>query len=243
MVFDSDVSLTLDHLPHPTLLMGTQRGDVISHNSEAARLFGTELSANSLRELLQSSPADMAVFLEAVLHFGRYTTSTLLFDCMDGLRLRVQIFGTRVSDTQVILSFLDLDAQEWRNQVAEQEAHHRAGLMQWQNIHEFFREMEAQNHLILEAAGEGIYGINAEGKATFVNRAAQEMLGWNADDLIGRDLHQIIHHHRLNGDLFHAHDCPIYNSFRGDKTVRVDDDAFWRKDGKPILVEYVSTPI
>ncbi len=243
MALDSDVSLTLDYYPHPTLMMGTQRGDIIAHNSEAVRLFGSALAAHSLGGLLQSPPADMAVFLEAVLHFGRYTSSTLLFDSMDGRRLRLQTFGTRVSDTQVILSFLDLDAQEWRNQVAEQEAHHRAGLMQWQNIHGFFREMEAQNHLILEAAGEGIYGINADGKATFVNRAAQEMLGWNADDLIGRDLHQIIHHHHLNGDHFHAHDCPIYDSFRRDKIVRVDDDAFWRKDGKPILVEYISTPI
>ena len=243
MALDSDTSLTLEHHPLATLLIGAHSGDIISQNCEAAHVFGSDLTAQSLGTVLQSPPVDMAVFLEAVLHFGRYCTFLLAFDSLEGRHLRLQTFGTRVSDTQVLLSFLDIDALERRNQIAQQEAHHRAGLMQWQNIHGFFREMEAQNHLILEAAGEGIYGINADGKATFVNRAAQEMLGWNADDLIGRDLHQIIHHHHLNGDPFHAHDCPIYDSFRRDKTVRVDDDAFWRKDGKPILVEYVSTPI
>ncbi|MEO0745549.1 MAG: sigma 54-interacting transcriptional regulator, partial [Pseudomonadota bacterium] len=101
----------------------------------------------------------------------------------------------------------------------------------------------AQHFLILEAAGEGIYGINADGKATFVNRAAQEMLGWSSDDLVGQDLHSIIHGKYLNGEHFPAHKCPIYASFRNDQTVHVDDDVFWRKDGKPILVEYVSTPI
>lgn len=243
MALDSETTLTLDHHPLATLVIGARRGDIVLHNGEAARLFGANLTAGSLDTVLHSPGVDMAVFLEAVLHFRRYTTSTLVFVRSDGGRLRLQTFGTKVSDTQVMLSFLDLDAQEWRNQLAAQEAHHRAGLMQWQNIHGFFREMEAQNHLILEAAGEGIYGINAEGKATFVNRAAQEMLGWNAEDLIGRDLHQTIHHHHLNGDVFHAQECPIYDSFRRDKTVRVEDDAFWRKDGKPILVEYISTPI
>ena len=243
MALDSETSLTLEHHPLPAFVIGAYQGNIISFNSEAERLFGKDLATGSLGNVLQSPSADIAVFLEAVLHFERYTSMTLSFAHTDGHQLSLQTFGTRVSDTQVMLSFLDLDAQEARNQLAQQEAHHRAGLMQWRNIHGFFREMEAQNHLILEAAGEGIYGINAEGKATFVNRAAQEMLGWNADDLIGRDLHQIIHHHHLNGDYFHAHDCPIYDSFRRDKTVRVDDDAFWRKDGKPILVEYISTPI
>lgn len=211
--------------------------------TSTTRLFGGDLIEQSCHRLLNSPTAEMAVFLEAVLHFGRYTTTTLDFVRFDRTSLRLQTFGTKISDRLVMLSFLDLDAQERRNRLAEREAHQRAGILQWQNIHSFFREMEAQNHLILEAAGEGIYGIDADGKATFVNRAAQEMLGWNADDLIGRDLHQIIHHHHLNGERFHAHDCPIYDSFRRDKTVRVEDDAFWRKDGKPILVEYVSTPI
>jgi PAS domain S-box-containing protein len=85
--------------------------------------------------------------------------------------------------------------------------------------------------------------VNADGKTTFVNRAAQEMLGWTTEDLLGRDIHNMIHHHHLNGDRYPSHECPIYQSFRYEQVNRIEDEVFWRKDGKPIRVEYVSTPI
>ncbi len=125
----------------------------------------------------------------------------------------------------------------------ETERLHRGGLIEWKRAHQFFSELEHQNQLILNAAGEGIYGVNAEGKTTFLNRAAQEMLGWTAEDLLGKPIHDIIHHHHLNGDLYHSHDCPIYRSFRFEQVNRIEDEVFWRKDGRPIRVEYVSTPI
>lgn len=108
---------------------------------------------------------------------------------------------------------------------------------------DLFSDLERQNQLILNAAGEGIYGVNAEGKTTFLNRAAQEMLGWTATDLFGRDIHSMIHHHHLDGRSYPEHDCPIYRSFRFEQVHRIEDEVFWRRDGKPIRVEYVSTPI
>jgi hydrogenase-4 transcriptional activator len=243
MTHDADHSCAIAHLPLPTVVLDARSGRVVAYSPDTAGLFKTEPTGFEIDKFLTSPPTEMAVFLEAVIHFGRYIDTTLTFISADDKPLRLQIHGAHVGNDQVILSFLDLDAQDRRKHLADQDTHQRAGLMQWQTIYGFFREMESQNQLILEAAGEGIYGINAEGKATFVNRAAQEMLGWNAEDLIGRELHSIIHHHHLNGDHFPAHKCPIYKSFRRDKTVRVEDDAFWRKDGKPILVEYISTPI
>ncbi|KIN73338.1 sigma 54-interacting transcriptional regulator [Sulfitobacter guttiformis] len=240
---DSVLPHVLLHNPLPALVLDARNGAVLTYNPAAAQLFGCSLEEASMSRFLTSSSGAMAVYLEAVMYFGRYIETALDFVRADGTSLRVQVYGIHSGGSEIVLSFLDLNAQNRREYLAEQEAHHRAGLMQWQNIYGFFREVEAQNELILEAAGEGIYGINAEGKATFVNRAAQEMLGWNAEDLIGRELHSIIHHHHLDGAQFPAHECPIYDSFRRDKTVRVEDDAFWRKDGKPILVEYVSTPI
>ncbi len=243
MFTDSDLTHILTLHPLPALLLDASQDMILAQNAAAATLFGADLDHARLSRFLASSSGDVAVYLEAVVHFGRYIDATLAFVRGDETPLRLQTYGTHLTDSRIVLSFLDLHDQERRNRLAEQEAHQRGGLLQWQNIYGFFREMEAQNQLILDAAGEGIYGINAEGKATFVNRAAQEILGWNVKDLIGRDLHSIIHHHHLNGDYFPAQSCPIYDSFRRDKTVRVDDDAFWRKDGKPILVEYVSTPI
>jgi PAS domain S-box-containing protein len=102
---------------------------------------------------------------------------------------------------------------------------------------------EAMNQLILRAAGEGIYGVNAEGKTTFVNPAAERMLGWTAEELIGRDMHSTVHHTHPGGSRYHEHDCPIYAAFRDGAVHQVDTEVFWRKDGTSFWVEYTSTPI
>jgi PAS domain S-box-containing protein len=102
---------------------------------------------------------------------------------------------------------------------------------------------EAMNQLILRAAGEGIYGVNAEGKTTFVNPAAERMLGWTAEELIGRDMHSTVHHTHPGGAHYLQHDCPIYAAFRDGAVHQVDTEVFWRKDGSSFWVEYTSTPI
>lgn len=238
---DSDILVATQ--PLPSVLLNTQTDRIEAFNIAAQRMLGAGAVERPFSKLLASDIALVAVFFDAVAHFVSYTDRTISLMGADGQPLRLQTYGIQHQPARVLLSFLDLDELDRRNQREELNAHQSAGLMQWQNIYGFFREVEAQNRLILEAAGEGIYGINAEGKATFVNRAAQEMLGWSSDDLIGRGLHSIIHYKHLNGEHFPAHECPIYESFRRDKTMRVEDDVFWRKDGKPILVEYVSTPI
>jgi PAS domain S-box-containing protein len=102
---------------------------------------------------------------------------------------------------------------------------------------------EAMNQLILRAAGEGIYGVNAEGKTTFVNPAAERMLGWTAEELVGRDMHSIVHHTRPDGSHYPDHACPIYAAFRDGAVHQIDSEVFWRKDGTSFWVEYTSTPI
>lgn len=246
MQIESSFSLSVALSPLPTVIYDPRADQVLEHDGRIQDLFAYEFVSGGLAAVLRSSAAEFAVFLDAVFHYGRYVETGLRFATAGGTPLNLEVFGTVVPEpnaTLVSLSFLDTDAQGQRVYLADKNAHHRAGFNHWQEVYGFFQEVERENRLILDAAGEGIYGINAEGKATFVNRAAQEMLGWKAEDLIGQELHSIIHHHHLNGDHFPARECPIYRSFRMDETMRVEEDAFWRKDGKPILVEYVSTPI
>jgi PAS domain S-box-containing protein len=92
-------------------------------------------------------------------------------------------------------------------------------------------------------AGEGIYGVNAEGKTTFVNPAAERMLGWTAEELVGRDMHSMVHHTHPDGSHYRDHDCPIYAAFRDGVVHRVEHEMFWRKDGTSFRVDYTSTPI
>jgi formate hydrogenlyase transcriptional activator len=105
------------------------------------------------------------------------------------------------------------------------------------------REALYLNKLILESAGEGIYGLDAEGKTTFINRAAEKMTGFSAPEMIGNCQHQLVHHSRPDGTPYPQKECPIYAAFRKGKVFQTSEEVFWRKDGTCFPVEYVSTPI
>jgi PAS domain S-box-containing protein len=137
----------------------------------------------------------------------------------------------------------DLNERRRRAADAEADLAMRGGIAQWQRVERFFRDVERENQLILRAAGEGIYGVNAEGKTTFVNPAAERMLGWKAEELVGHDMHSLVHHTHPDGSPYHDHDCPIYAAFRDGAVHRVEHEQFWRKDGTSFWVEYTSTPI
>ena len=100
-----------------------------------------------------------------------------------------------------------------------------------------------QRDLILAATGDGIYGLDAHGKTTFVNPAAARACGYTNEEMLGGNLHDMIHHTRPDGRYYHVHDCPIYAATNDGRIHRISDEVFWRKDGSSFPVEYVSTPI
>jgi formate hydrogenlyase transcriptional activator len=105
------------------------------------------------------------------------------------------------------------------------------------------KEVYHQNKLILESAGEGIYGLDEKGKTTFVNPAVEKMTGFSAKDVLGKCQHKLMHHSREDGSPYPREECHIYAAFRKGKTFHALDEVFWRKDGTSFPVEYVSTPI
>ncbi|MDU8910986.1 sigma 54-interacting transcriptional regulator [Aestuariicoccus sp. MJ-SS9] len=233
-------------LPQAALLLDTADDRIVTMNDEAAQLFGIDPEdPPRFSALLGKALPDFVVFVEEIDHRGTGWTRGVAMRDGAGEPLKLEISGRPVPDQTglLVLTFLDLDALDRRTRLAEASDLQRAGLTEWKRAESFFAELERQNQLILNAAGEGIYGVNAEGKTTFVNRAAQEMLGWTTEDLLGRDIHSMIHHHHLSGEIYPSHDCPIYRSFRFEQVNRIENEVFWRKDGKPIQVEYVSTPI
>lgn len=104
-------------------------------------------------------------------------------------------------------------------------------------------ELSRRNELLLSAAGEGIYGLDLEGKTTFINPAGARMIGWEVSELIGLSQHSVLHHSRPDGTPYPREECPIYAAFTDGDVHRVDDEVFWRKDGSSFPVEYDSTPI
>lgn len=103
--------------------------------------------------------------------------------------------------------------------------------------------LQHRHTLILTQAGEGIYGLDDEGNTTFVNASAANMLGYPVEELLGRHMHNLLHHSRADGTPYPATECPVYAAIRDGLVHRVVDEVFWRKDGTAFPVEYVSTPI
>jgi len=105
------------------------------------------------------------------------------------------------------------------------------------------RDLQAAHELILDAAGEGIYGVNDQGQATFVNEAATEILGWREQHIFDRPIHDVHHHSHADGTPYPREECPIYAALTDGEVHRVDNEVFWRSDGSSVCVEYTSTPI
>ena len=104
-------------------------------------------------------------------------------------------------------------------------------------------ELKKQMELILNAAGEGIFGIDLDGNLMFVNTSALIMIGWERDDMIGKPHHELVHHHHADGSPYHAEDCPIRKAYLDGIVHSCSEDIFWTKEGTSFPVEYVSTPI
>ena len=105
------------------------------------------------------------------------------------------------------------------------------------------RQLQRHHALILDAAGEGIFGIDVDGRHTFVNPAAAKMLGYQVEELLGQCSHQTWHHTKEDGSIYPVEECPIYAAYRDGQIHRGDQEVFWRKDGTSFSVEYESTPM
>ena len=100
-----------------------------------------------------------------------------------------------------------------------------------------------QRELILESVGDGIYGIDLEGRLTFINEAGARMLGYSPDDLTGREIHDVIHHSHSDGTPYSRVTSPILQGMRRREAMRMRDEVFWRHDGSKIPVEYTANPL
>jgi PAS domain S-box-containing protein len=108
---------------------------------------------------------------------------------------------------------------------------------------EALRESEEKNRLVLENIGEGIFGVNLEGQVIFINPAACSILGYQNDELLGKPIHDIIHHTQKNGSSYPVEECPMRKAYTTGQTFHINDEILWKKNGSHIDVIYTSTPI
>ncbi len=100
-----------------------------------------------------------------------------------------------------------------------------------------------QNELLLNSIGDGIYGLDLEGRTTFANPKAVNLVGYSLEEMIGRPQHDLIHHTKSDGSPYRREECPIYAALKDGHVHHVDTEVFWLRDGTSFPVAYTSTPI
>src|SRR5262249_23173588 len=96
--------------------------------------------------------------------------------------------------------------------------------------HEEERErLGSRFRLLLESASPGIYGIDTQGRCIFINRSGEALIGYAAEEILGRDTHELIHHSRADGLPYPRAECPIFRAFRTGQPCRIEGELLWRR--------------
>src|SRR5574343_1306058 len=147
--------------------------------------------------------------------------------------------GAKVLGAVVVFA----DISERKKAEAELEAHRH-------NLAHLVAERTAQlqgdeerSRLILEAAASGLYGMDLDGRVTFVNQLGADMLGYTPAALVGRAVHSTLHHSHADGSPFPSEACPMLAALRQGASVQNDDDLFWRADGSALPVATSTRPM
>jgi len=105
------------------------------------------------------------------------------------------------------------------------------------------RESEDKLRVLLDSTAEAIYGLDLEGRCTFCNPACLRTLGYErADQLLGKNMHTLIHHTREDGTTLPEEECRTFGAFRNGEEVHVDDEVLWRANGTSFPAEYWAHP-
>lgn len=213
---------------HDAVILTDLRGTILASNEIAARRFDRSLEQMVDESLYDIIPSESTASLKAHVAELMHSKKPVHYeDERGGKIIEHDIYPVAEHKGEISrIAFFsrDVTVRKWVEDVTEQ--------------------LARRNTMILESAGEGIFGLDIDGKTTFVNAAAAGMHGYKPEELIGKKHHDLVHHSRPDGRLYPPEQCPVHATLK-DGTVHsnVDDEVFWRKDGSAFQVEYTSTPI
>ena len=230
--------------PTAMLLIDPKKDQIVKINHQAEKLLclnNENLADYRITQFFPDCIGNLICFTQEVFNQQNAWSSDLSIKVNNEV-IHLEINATLV-DEYILMSCQNSIESFSRYHKAVVESNYQSGLAHWHKNETAFEEIERQNQLLLTAVGDGIYGVDDQGKTTFVNVAAEQITGWKREDLIGKKIHDVMHHTHPDGSHYHAHDCPIYAAFNDGAIHRVDDEVFWSKNGKAISVEYTSTPV
>lgn len=105
------------------------------------------------------------------------------------------------------------------------------------------QKLAEEKLLLLDSTGDGIYGIDPEGRCTFINKAGAKMLGYEPAEVMGKNMHRLIHHSLPDHSPYPITQCHIYEVLHSGRGCHIDDEVLWRKDGTAFPADYSSFPV
>lgn len=228
-------------LPTPFLVFDPVIDEVLEANDSALEFLNInaeEMIGSTLSSYFIGCLGELISFTQQIIDKKDGVTHKL-FTWVEKRKIPLEVRGKLLSEKLVAFNFYEKQMLSLNKSNKGQSF----DITRWNKKKSAFKEIERQNQLLLKAVGDGIYGVDSNGHTTFVNDAAESILGWKREELIGAKIHDIIHHSHESGECYLAGDCPIYAAFHDGAVHFVDDEVFWSKSGKPISVEYTSTPV
>lgn len=216
------------------IVVANGRGIIVSWNRAASRLFGYETDEMVGQALTVLMPARYRQAHEKGLARIEATGEGRVMGSV------VELHGLRKNGEEFPI---ELSLATWKTATGSYYSGIIRDISDRKKAAQALEQLQHQHMLILTQAGEGIYGLDVDGNTTFVNPSAASMLGHRIEDLVGRNMHDVLHHSKPDGTPYPADACPIRAAIRDGQVHRVVDEVFWRKDGTSFPVEYVSTPI
>lgn len=231
----------------PELIILPYENRILMANDEASLLLNTSVPDIQTTEVTKYFSPDipsLISFTEEVINKQKGYAEFTLSIKGSYLEVGISARSAQINDKQhLFFSLIKIDDRKKLDEFKEIQNYYHSGIGYWNHISHIFQDFERENKLLLDAAGDGIYGVDKSGATTFVNPAAERILGYRASELAGKNMHTMVHFSHADGTHYRAEDCPIFEAFRDGTVHKIEDDIFWTKSGTPIDVEYTSTPI
>jgi PAS domain S-box-containing protein len=214
------------------------KGNIVFMNPAAEALTGWEIrevTGKAIEEIFNivneitgeriKSPIDRVLREKIVTSLAEHTELIT----KDGRKIPIDDSCAPIKDekdnvTGVVLAFTDI-TQRRRSEVA-------------------LRKSEEQVRMLLNSTAEAIYGVDLKGNCTFCNPSCLRLLGYrNETDLLGRNMHTLTHHTRIDGTPYPEQECRIRDVIKRGEGVHVDNEVLWRADGSSFYAEYRCYPV
>jgi diguanylate cyclase (GGDEF)-like protein/PAS domain S-box-containing protein len=203
----------------------------------------------------QKSQVDIAAQQAKVDYARTHRLASLLIVVAVAIALAIALFATRETVREIAARIeaqkqiselnadLELRVKQRTGELTDANKQLAGEAQERRRTGEELRDGEDKLRLILESTAEAIYGVDLEGRCTFCNPACLRLLGYkHSDELLGRNLHDLIHHSRRDGTKIPVAECRILRAFKSEQGIHVDDEVLWKADETSFPVEYWSYP-